>query len=113
MKEPKKKKKKRKEPLKPSNYHSLMPEMQTTYKQKFGNNLNSNNLKLITERIAKISSGLTSNSCSSPVENKVKQLPAGVGAGHVGTDVWNEKWKRYQKMKEFGRLNEKVNKMLY
>ena len=60
-----------------------------------------------------MSSGLTSSSHLSPTENKLKQLPAGVGAGHVGTDVWNEKWDRYQKMKEFGRLNEKINKMMY
>ena len=38
---------------------------------------------------------------------------AGVGAGHVGTENWNEKMGLYQKMKEFGKVHNKLNKMLY
>ena len=38
---------------------------------------------------------------------------AGVGAGHVGTENWNEKMGLYQKMKEFGKVHTKLNKMLY
>lgn len=38
---------------------------------------------------------------------------AGVGAGHVGTEHWNEKMGLYQKMKEFGKVHNKLNKMLY
>ena len=38
---------------------------------------------------------------------------AGVGAGHVGTENWNEKMGLYQKMKEFGKVHNNLNKMLY
>jgi hypothetical protein len=39
-------------------------------------------------------------------------LPKGIGAGNVGSIVWNNKWNRYQKMKEFGRQNEMKNKSM-
>jgi hypothetical protein len=40
-------------------------------------------------------------------------MPTGIGAGHCGTDEWNEKWERYQKMKKYGRINEQCNKIMY
>ena len=46
-------------------------------------------------------------------KNKTPDVARGVGAGHVGTDNWNEKMGLYQKMKEFGKVHTKLNKMLY
>jgi hypothetical protein len=43
--------------------------------------------------------------------DNMKRLPKGIGAGNVGTQVWSDKWKRYNKMKEFGRMNEQKNKV--
>ena len=74
------------------------------------------NQALKIQKIADKSDHLIKKQLAKARKNKTPDVAsrvAGVGAGHVGTENWNEKMGLYQKMKEFGKVHTKLNKMLY
>jgi hypothetical protein len=43
--------------------------------------------------------------------NKNVSKLGGIGAANIGTDKWNEKRARYQKMKEYGKNSQIINEL--